>query len=396
MPSYKMKCVVLGDTRIDTWGILAPFIQGAFNNRYKDTIGCDIGVIDIKLPWEHVTFAIWDIACKERFRFFRHTFYRGAQCALLFFDLTRSNSLNPTLYNLITEIYSTQGTIPIILIGCNADKIDSRQIDPQDIDALRTRMGPNAYFEIGPNTDVIHEIFELVAEFALNDMGLSEEKRRIAYEWQQKRLENLTEILEQMGYCLNENSEIEILNRHGLFSINLNHGHVYFTPLICGTCQNSSCEANMPPHKASLCIILDGKGWSNLELPNEDLFLLAKIFAITEDQLPAHVLNQMQKVEACSHYIDDNSSIILNNSNYLAAPTIELPEETLEIPILDVEAPQQTVPERLYVLKSLFENINPSEARTLLRNYHIQFDEGRLPYSLFQFLRKKCEAIIFS
>ena len=397
MPSYKMKCVVLGDSRIDTWGLLAPYIQGAFNNRYKDTIGCDIGVIDIQLPWEHVIFSIWDITSKKQFQFFRHTFYRGAQCALLFFDLTQSNSFNPTLISLITEIYSTQGTIPIILIGCNADKMDQRQINQDEIDALRARMGPAAYFEIGLNTAVFPEVFEYLAEFAFNDIGLSEEKRQKDYEWQQRRLENLTEILEQMGYQLKENSEIEILNHHGLFSVNLNQRRVFFSPLICGTCKNTTCESSLPPNRASLCIVSGSEGWSNLELPNDDLLLLAKIFAITEDQLPDHVLDQMRKVEQCSHYIiDDNSSIVFDNSDYLEAPSIEIPEENLESHIPEIETHPQIAAEKSYFLQDLFENISPSEARTLLRNYHIQFNEGHLPYSLLQILKYKCEKIIFA
>lgn len=396
MPSYKVKCLVLGDARIDTWGILAHYIHG-FNDRYKNTIGCDIGVVDIQMPWEHVILSIWDVACKERFRFFRQTFYRGAQCALLFFDLTRSDSFNPTLNNLIREIYSSQGTIPLILIGCNADKIDQRQITPEAIDELRTGMGATIYFELGLNPDIIPEIFERVAEFSLNDIGLSEEKRQNIFEMQQKRLENMTEILEQMGYLIKEHSEIEILNHHGLFSINLDRRHVYFTPLICGTCKrNQSCEANMPPHRASLCIISDGEGWSNIELPNDDLLLLAKIFAITEDRLPTHVLNQMCKVEKCAHYINENSSTFFDNSEYLVASEIEIPEAPLELTLPEIDALPQTVSENAYILKELFENICPSEAQTLLRNYRIQFSEGRMPYSLFEILKRKCEKILFS
>ena len=389
-----MKCVVLGDSCIDTWGFLAHHLHGTFNNRYKDTIGCDIGVLDIRLPYEDVTFSVWDVTSKERFRFFRHLFFKGAQCALLFFDLTRSNSMTTTLRSLITEIYSNIGPIPIILIGCNADKPDQRQIDSYDVEVLRTHMGPTAYYEIGLINDVFPTVFREAAEFALAEMGLSEDKRRIAYEWQQKRIENLTEILEQMGYRINEHSEIEILNHHGLFSININYsGRTYFTPLICGTCQNHSCEAKTTPRRAPLCIISDGQGWSNLELLNDDLLILAKIFAITDDDLPDHVLEQMRKVEECPHYIEENLMVVSDNTNYVAS-TVEIPEPHLKPPLHEIQVAHQIASENSYILKNLFDNLNRQEARTLLRNYQIQFNEGRLPYSLFQILRKQCEQII--
>jgi len=395
MSSYKMKCVVLGDACIDTWGFLSQYLHGTFNNRYKDTIGCDIGVLDVQLPYEDVVFSVWDVTSKERFRFFRHLFYKGAQCALLFFDLTRPNSFNKTLRSLITEIYSNIGPIPLILIGCNVDKPDQRQISPHDIEALRTHMGPTAYYEIGLTTDVFPTIFREAAEFALVELGLTAEKRRVAYEWQQKRLENLTEILEQMGYRINEHSEVEILNHHGLFSVNINYsGRVSFTPFICGTCQNQSCEANAPPHRASLCIISDGQSWSNVELFDDDLLILAKILAIADDALPDHVLAQMRRVEECPHYIEEKYIEVLDDFNYPAASEAEIPEVHLESTTDTVQIAHQVAAGNTYILRNLFENLDPQEARALLRNYKIQFTEGRMPYSLFRSLRQRCEAII--
>lgn len=395
MLSYKMKCLVLGDSGIDTWKYLTQYLHGMFNNRYKDTIGCDIGVLDLQLPYEDVVFSVWDVTSKERFRFFRHLFFKGAQCALLFFDLTRPNSFTKTLRSMITEIYSNIGPIPLILIGCNADKPDQRQIDLCEVEALRTHMGPTGYYEIGLNNDVFPTIFREAAEFALVELGLTEEKRRTAREWQEKRIENLTEILEQMGYRINENSEVEILNHHGLFSININYsGRVSFTPLICGTCQNHSCEANAPPHKASLCIISDGQGWSNLELYNDDILILAKIFAISADSLPDHVLDQMHRVEGCPHYIEENYVEVLNDSNYPVASDAEFPEAPLELTADTIQITHQIADENIYIVKNLFENLDHHEARELLRNYKIQFDEGRMPYSLFRNLRKQCEEII--
>ncbi|MDD1778041.1 MAG: hypothetical protein LUQ65_07705 [Candidatus Helarchaeota archaeon] len=387
-----MKCVCWGDS-IDTWGYLARHLHGTFNNRYKNTIGCDIGVLDVQLPYENVVFSVWDVSSKERFRFFRHLFFKGAQCALLFFDLTR-----PLLKvrSLITEIYSNIGPIPIILIGCNAsDNPDQRQIDLHEVELLQTHMGPNAYYEIGITNDVFPTIFQEAAEFALAELGLTEEKRRVAYEWQQKRIENLTEILEQMGYRINENSEVEILNHHGLFSVNINYsGRVSFTPLICGTCQNESCEANAPPHRASLCIISDGQGYSNLELFDTDLLILAKILAISENALPDHVLDQIRKVEGCPHYIEEKYIEVLDDSNYPVEFEADFPEDHLELTTDTIQIAPQVAAENTYIIKNLFENLDHHEARALLRNYKIQFDEGRMPYSLFRSLRRQCEAII--
>ncbi len=369
----------MGAPQIDTWNMLADYIQSSFQKRYKNTIGCDIATLEVKLPYDHVTISIWDIASTNRFQFFRSTFFKGASCAILAFDLTSYHSFNPILMNFITEIYMNLGAIPLILIGCNADKEDLRQISYNDIEQLRERMGTVVYFEINNDNNAMLSIFETAAELILNHMGISEEDRRIAYEWKQKQLKNIITVLEEMNFPVNEKDEVDIFNHHGLFSINLINGSVTFEPIICSKCENISCPHKKVPRKKTLCIISVGNGYAK-ELAEHELLILAKIFAIAQEMLPTHVLNQMAEIAHCH--------------NFRGNPHI--------IPIYDVELPPELIPEEenavitsnIYATDDISSLITPAEARTLLRNHHIQFFSGRLPYSVFKKLEKRFLQVI--
>ncbi len=369
----------MGDPSIDTWNLIAGCVQNSFNSRYKYTIGCDIGTLDVQLPYELVTISIWDISSSERFRFFRSSFFRGASCAILAFDLTRYHSFNPTLTNLITEIYTILGGIPIILIGCNAGDADQRQVTRDEIEELCERMARVVYLEIDSYNERINSAFETIAELIVSRMGLTEEDRRLAYEWKKQRLETLTTTLEQLNFFVNERDEVEIINQYGLFSINILNSSVTFEPIVCVTCDNYNCYYKKQPRRKSLCIVSASEGWSNLELENRELLILAKILAIAEANLPSHVLNQMQQVEVCSEIIT----------------------ETEENPIVDFEnLPEPEImgaPEiEPTIIGNLFQQILPVEAKTLLRNYQIQFFEGRLPYAVYNYLKERLKNILNS
>jgi GTPase SAR1 family protein len=366
MATYKIKCLIMGDPHIDTWGLLENYLQSSFNKKYKNTIGCDIGLVDVQLPYETVSLSIWDIACSDRYRFFRSTFFKGASCAIVAFDLTRYSTFNPTLISLITELYSTLGSIPIILLGCNADKPDYREIPRDLVDQLCERMAHVLYFELASNNgvSVIPTIFETAAELFLKKLGYSEEDRRKAYEWRQEQLRRIKETIIELGFPVNDRGIVEILTRHGLFSVNISNSQVLFEPLICSQCKNHKCYHKKQHRQKYLCIVSDSEGWSNIELADSDLLLLAKILAIAENRLPNHVLNQMRDVTLCAEYIG--------------------PFEALEF----------IIPEELPDITFIGGEIHPAEARTLLRNHQIQFNEGRLPYSLYCILKQRYEAIL--
>ncbi|MFX1295813.1 MAG: hypothetical protein ACFFD2_13295 [Promethearchaeota archaeon] len=381
--NYKVKCLLMGDNCIDTWAYVLRFLNNSFKTKYKYLIGCDTGLIDVFIQNACVTFSIWDLNSSERFSYFRPSLFRGAQCAILVFDLARYETFNPTIMNFINEIYYILGPIPLRLIGINANKTDERQIKQETIDLLCEELPQIAYFEIGFNTEGIINVLENIAESVLNNLGHTGEYRRKINEFKRKSFRKFIYILEEIGIKINEKNMVEILTHRGFFSVSIANGRVYYESLLCKSCQRNDCHYKYQSRTKSLCIISASKGWSNEGLFEHQLLILSKIFAITEDKLPFHILNQIKKCSDCKHYIGPEKNLQLNNNiqnseKNTSLNSVENIHEPLNIPLNQQEITL----------------ISAAEVRTLLRNYRIQFNQGQLPYSLYQILKERYEKII--
>ncbi len=388
MSSFKLKCLVLGAYHIDTRALLEPYIKQAFSKSYKYIIGCDIATVDVRLDEDLVTLALWDIASIERFRVLRTCIYHGASCAILIFDLTRMNSFNPTIFTFISEIYASCGPIPLVLIGCNADQTAARQISRETIDQFCEQLPYVTYFEINSATDLFPAL-ESAAESALNARGLTAEIRRQANEFQRKIFQNFLNVLTELGIKINDNNEVEILTHRGLFSINIFSGRVVFESIQCVNCGRMDCMYKHQPRKKTLCIVANGMGWSDTGLADNQLLCLAKIYAIKEDLLPQHVLNQMSEILNCRDYIDTADFFSLY-------PTSDLPEKELSSDSEPTNYNNSNPPTPHNSIPPYPSGFSPSLARILLRNHQLQFFEGRLPYSVYKILKERLERIAIS
>ena len=172
----------------------------------------------------------------------------------------------------------------------------------------------------------------------------------------EEKLKNLLSILNDMGFEVNKNLEVEISDHQGLFSVDIIHNRVVFQPFKCDYCSDYGCRGKMRYLKLSLCIICTSAGWSNLGLNDSELFVLATIFAIASETLPNHVLNQIQR-----------------HCRRMSSPT----------PIYD--DPYQIPNSPLFTRTT---------AKAFLLNHRIQFLEGRLPYSTYTILKERYEKFI--
>jgi len=93
-PDFNFKILLLGNAAVGKTSLVQRFVHDRFDNSYLMTIGMEPSEKHVKLKdGTNVALSIWDLAGQERFRFIRHTFYKGAKAALLVFDLTREATL---------------------------------------------------------------------------------------------------------------------------------------------------------------------------------------------------------------------------------------------------------------------------------------------------------------
>lgn len=122
---FSYKIILLGPGAVGKTSLLHRFVNNEFSTSYKMTIGVDFLKKEIDIQNFTVNLTIWDVAGQERFKFMRKNFYRGAQGALLIFDLTRENTYQKLISKWHPEMKQFLSTeIPFLLIGNKLDLIE--------------------------------------------------------------------------------------------------------------------------------------------------------------------------------------------------------------------------------------------------------------------------------
>lgn len=89
---YHYKIVLVGDSGVGKSNIISRFTKNEFNLESKTTIGVEFATKTLIVDDKTVKVQIWDTAGQERYRSMASAYYRGANGALLVYDITRSTS----------------------------------------------------------------------------------------------------------------------------------------------------------------------------------------------------------------------------------------------------------------------------------------------------------------
>ncbi|KAK1222413.1 hypothetical protein PQX77_014746 [Marasmius sp. AFHP31] len=92
-----IKLVVIGASGVGKTSLRSQYISGRFSTGYRATIGADFITKVLPHPTkpdETVTLQIWDTAGQERFSTLSSAFFRGADAALLMFDVNDQKTLH--------------------------------------------------------------------------------------------------------------------------------------------------------------------------------------------------------------------------------------------------------------------------------------------------------------
>jgi len=129
--SYKL--VLLGDAGVGKTAIAVQFVKGQFNEFTESTIGASFMNQTVTLPNETIVkFQIWDTAGQERFRSLAPMYYRGAQAALVVYDITSKNSFDRAK-DWVRELQQ-QGdpNVVVAFVGNKSDLEEIRKVTPDE------------------------------------------------------------------------------------------------------------------------------------------------------------------------------------------------------------------------------------------------------------------------
>merc|ERR1712174_192060 len=90
--TYQFKLVLLGDTSVGKSSIVIRFVKGQFSEYQESTIGAAFLTQTVPVQDCTVKFEIWDTAGQERYHSLAPMYYRGAQAAVVIYDVTSNDS----------------------------------------------------------------------------------------------------------------------------------------------------------------------------------------------------------------------------------------------------------------------------------------------------------------
>ncbi|XP_040819427.1 ras-related protein Rab-5A isoform X1 [Ochotona curzoniae] len=127
----QFKLVLLGESAVGKSSLVLRFVKGQFHEFQESTIGAAFLTQTVCLDDTTVKFEIWDTAGQERYHSLAPMYYRGAQAAIVVYDITNEESFSRAK-NWVKELQrQASPNIVIALSGNKADLANKRAVDFQ-------------------------------------------------------------------------------------------------------------------------------------------------------------------------------------------------------------------------------------------------------------------------
>ncbi|KAK3529197.1 hypothetical protein QTP70_019435 [Hemibagrus guttatus] len=160
----QFKLVLLGESAVGKSSLVLRFVKGQFHEYQESTIGAAFLTQTVCLDDTTVKFEIWDTAGQERYHSLAPMYYRGAQAAIIVYDITNIDTF-ARAKNWVNELQKQASpNIVIALSGNKADLTNKRAVDFQEAQAYADDNGL-LFMETSAKTAMnVNEIFMAIAK----------------------------------------------------------------------------------------------------------------------------------------------------------------------------------------------------------------------------------------
>ncbi|XP_056390832.1 ras-related protein Rab-17 isoform X2 [Hyla sarda] len=134
LTSVAFKLVLLGSSDVGKSSLVLRYVRGDFRETISTT-GCAYFSHRVNIQGRIIDFEIWDTAGQERYQSLCHLYFRGANAALLVYDITSKETFNRAQFWLQElQKYVFSGDMVIALVGNKSDL--QADVSSQDAEAF--------------------------------------------------------------------------------------------------------------------------------------------------------------------------------------------------------------------------------------------------------------------
>lgn len=168
-----VKVVLLGDASVGKSSLVNRLVQNTFSESLPSTVGAAYQAITMKTDEKDtiVKLEIWDTAGQERYRSLAPMYYRGAQAAVIVFDLTNEASLNSA--GVWIDELKTKGDdkMTVAVVGNKFDRTSDITVAQSAAEEFVASQGASFYMECSAKTGHnVFKIFETLANTTIKTM----------------------------------------------------------------------------------------------------------------------------------------------------------------------------------------------------------------------------------
>lgn len=129
---FPFKLVLLGESAVGKSSLVLRFVKGQFHEFQESTIGAAFLTQTVNVDNVTVKFEIWDTAGQERYHSLAPMYYRGAQSAIVVYDITSQTSFNKAKQWVQELQRQATPNIVIALCGNKCDLAEERMVNFDD------------------------------------------------------------------------------------------------------------------------------------------------------------------------------------------------------------------------------------------------------------------------
>jgi len=160
----QFKMVLLGESAVGKSSLVLRFVKGQFHEYQESTIGAAFLTQTVSVDDTTVKLELWDTAGQERYHSLAPMYYRGAQAAIVVYDITNSDTFSRAKVWVKELQRQAAPNIVIALAGNKADLQAKRQVEMADAQTYAEENGL-IFMETSAKTAMnVNDIFMAIAK----------------------------------------------------------------------------------------------------------------------------------------------------------------------------------------------------------------------------------------